>query len=57
MSTFQGADSIVDLAEGCFLTKSLKYTHKLAQWVNYPRSGDPAKLVSTELVSDYSPPQ
>lgn len=57
MSTFEGADSIVNLAEGCFLTKSLKYTHQLAQWVNYPRSRDPAKLVSTELILDYSPPQ
>ncbi len=27
----------VDLAEGCFLTKSVKYTHQLAHWVNAVR--------------------
>ena len=29
VSSFQGANDNVDLAEGCMLTKSVKYTHQL----------------------------
>ncbi len=40
------ADGSVDLAEGCLLTKTVKYTHQLAHWVNAIRSGDPKEVVS-----------
>jgi len=36
----------VDLAEGCFITKTIKYTHQLVHWVNDVRSGDAKDIVS-----------
>jgi hypothetical protein len=45
----------IDLEEGCFLTKSVKYTHQLTHWVNVVHSGDPKELVSRKLIGDYSP--
>ncbi len=36
----------VDPAEGCFITKTIKYTHQLAYWVNTIRSGDSKDVVS-----------
>ena len=41
--------SSVNLAEGCLLTKSVKYAHQLAHWVNAVRDGDPGDIVSTNL--------
>ena len=39
-------DPGVDLAEGCIVTKTIKYTHQLVHWVNAVRSGDPKDVVS-----------
>jgi hypothetical protein len=36
----------VDLAEGCIVTKTIKYTHQLAHWINAVHSGDPKDVVS-----------
>jgi hypothetical protein len=56
VSSFRRAEGLVDLAEGCFLTKSVKYTHQLVHWVNAARSEDPDELVVSEkLIGDYLP--
>ena len=49
ISSFQGDNDGVDLAEGCMLTKSVKYTHQLAHWVNAVGSGDLSEVVSINL--------
>jgi hypothetical protein len=36
----------INLAEGCILTKSVKYTHQLTHWVNGVHSGDSSEVVS-----------
>ena|SRR5216684_617460 len=41
-----GVEDGVDLAEGCIVTKTIKYTHQLVHWVNTVRSGDPKDVVS-----------
>jgi hypothetical protein len=33
-SPIRGKGAGVDLQEGCFITKSIKYTHQLAHWTN-----------------------
>lgn len=38
--------SLIDLAEGCMLTKSVKYTHELMHWVGPARNEDPTEVVS-----------
>ncbi|KAF9512295.1 hypothetical protein BS47DRAFT_1372848 [Hydnum rufescens UP504] len=40
LSPVRGPSWGVDLAEGCFLTKSVKYTHQLAHWVSCGHCGD-----------------
>jgi hypothetical protein len=30
----------VPVAEGCFVTKCVKYTHQLVHWINDVRSGE-----------------
>jgi hypothetical protein len=54
ISSFRGTGGGVDLAEGCILTKSVKYTHQLAHWVTAVRSGDPSEVVS-RFIMDYLP--
>ena len=49
-SPFQGAGGGIDLAEGCLLTKSVKYTHQPARMVDAARSGDFATVVSGTIV-------
>ena len=43
------------------LTKSVKYTHQLAHWVNAVRTGDPGEVVSSSyyshLLADERPSQ
>ena len=39
----------VDLEEGCLVTKSMKYAHKLAHMVNAVHSGDPQPVVSEKF--------
>jgi hypothetical protein len=34
MSPFPGEDGGVDISEGCLVTKSIKTTHQLMQWVD-----------------------
>jgi len=34
----------LDLEEGCFITKSVKYTHQVAHMVNAVRTRDPGQL-------------
>ena|SRR5271170_5047741 len=46
VSSRRGIDGGVDLAEGCMITKSIKYTHQLAHWVNAIRHGDATEIVS-----------
>jgi hypothetical protein len=36
----------VSLEEGCFITKSVKYTHQVAYMVNAVRTRDPGPIVS-----------
>jgi hypothetical protein len=55
ISSFQGTSGYIDLAEGCILTKSIKYTHQLTHWVNAAHSGDPKEVISRRLIGDYSP--
>jgi hypothetical protein len=46
ISSLSGLDttSMINLAEGCMLTKSVKYTHQLTYWMN--AIGDPIEVVS-----------
>ncbi|KAK2464686.1 hypothetical protein APHAL10511_003262 [Amanita phalloides] len=46
VSSFRETGGGVDLSEGCLLTKSVKYTHQLAHWVNAVRdkSADPSSI-------------
>lgn len=46
VSSFQGPEGGVDLAEGCIVTKFVRYTHQLAHMVNAVRSGDSGDVVS-----------
>jgi len=47
VSSFQGPeDGGVDLNEGCMVTKVIKYTHQLVQFVNAVRGEDPSIVVS-----------
>jgi len=56
VSSLRGADNYgIDLAEGCVLTKSVKYTHQLVHWVHPVHSGDPREVVSRKLIGAYSP--
>lgn len=41
---------IIDLNEGCIVTKSVKYTHQLIHWVNAVRDEDPNEIVSRTLI-------
>jgi hypothetical protein len=50
VSSLRGPDGGVDLAEGCLVTKTVKYTHQLAHWVNAVRNGDPTEIVSTQFL-------
>lgn len=43
---------IVDLEEGCLITKSVKYVHQLVHWVNAVCSGDPGPAVSQKFQVD-----
>lgn len=47
ISSLRGPDGGVDLAEGCLVTKTVKYTHQLAHWINAVPNGDPTDVVST----------
>ena len=46
VSSFQGAGPKVDPDEGCLLTKTVKYTHKLTRMVDAARSEDSTSVVS-----------
>jgi hypothetical protein len=50
ISSFQGTFGGIDLAEGCILTKSVKYTHQLVQWVKGVCRGHPREVVSGKLI-------
>ena len=43
--------SSLDLAEGCLVTKTVKYTHQLVHWINAVHNGDPTDVVSTRFIS------
>ena len=51
----QDTGASLDLAEGCFLTKSVKYTHQLVYWINAVHSGDPREVVSRKQIGGYFP--
>jgi hypothetical protein len=54
VSSQSGTDVNIDLAEGCILTKSVKYKHQLIHWVNAIHGGDSTEVVSRKLIKDYS---
>ena len=53
VSSLSGTDASIDLAEGCILTKSVKYTHQLIHWVKAVHSGDSREIVSRKLIKNY----
>ena len=46
-SSRRAVGGVVDINEGCMLTKSVKYAHR--HWVNAVRGGDSSEVVSTNL--------
>jgi hypothetical protein len=56
VSSNRGVEEGVDLSEGCLVTKTLKYTHQKAHWINAIRQGDPTEVVSREFMSVHSWP-
>ena len=50
VSSLHGLDGGVDQAEGCLITKTVKYTHQLAHWVNAVRNGDPTEIASAQFI-------
>jgi hypothetical protein len=40
----------VNLAEGCFVTKSCKYTHQLTRWIVATRKEDSSVVVSRNFI-------
>ena len=44
VSSSREVEDGVDLSEGCFATKTLKYTHQLNQWINAVRRDDPEPI-------------
>ena len=50
VSSHRGVEDGVDLSEGCFVTKTLKYTHQLSHWVNAVRNEDPGPIASFNLI-------
>lgn len=50
-SSFRRAvGDVVDIDEGCVLTKSVKYTHRLVHRVNAVWDGDSSAVVSTKFI-------
>jgi hypothetical protein len=45
-SANRGIGAGVPIKEGCMVTKTAKYTHQLAYFVNPVRKGDPGPVVS-----------
>jgi hypothetical protein len=50
VSSRRGVEDGVDLSEGCFATKTLKYTHQLSHWVNAVRNEGPEPIASFNLI-------
>lgn len=50
VSSRHGAEEGVDLAEGCLVTKTIKYTHQLAHLINAVRNEDPQPIASIKLL-------
>ena len=50
VSSRRGVEGGVDLSEGCFVTKTLKYTHQLNYWINAVQDGDPEPIASINLI-------
>ena len=50
VSSRRGVEEGVDLSEGCFVTKTLKYTHQLNYWINAVQDGDPEPIASIHLI-------
>jgi hypothetical protein len=49
LSSRQAVGGVIDINEGCLLTKSVKYAHQLAHWVNAIQGGDSSAVVSTQF--------
>ena len=49
-SSRRGVEEEVDLSEGCFVTKTLKYTHQLSYWINAARDEDLEPIASINLI-------
>lgn len=45
----------IDLAEGCILTKTIKYTHQVVHFVDVVQSGDPIPVVCLKSHSQRIP--
>jgi hypothetical protein len=50
VSSHHGVEDGVGLSEGCFATKTLKYTHQLSHWVNAVRNEGPEPIMSFNLI-------
>jgi hypothetical protein len=46
VSSRHGTYGGIDLAEGCKIMRSIKYTHKLILWVDVESNRDPTEIVS-----------
>ena len=51
VSSFRGIGGGADLAEGCFVTKSIRYSHQLAHMLGAVRKRDPKPVVSRDIIS------
>jgi hypothetical protein len=50
VSSRRGIEDSVDLAEGCLVTKTIKYTHQLVHWVSAVRHEDPEPIASIKFI-------
>ena len=55
VSSSRGPAGGVDLSEGCLITKTIKYTHQLAHWVNAVRNkfADSRLIVRRRFMDGY----
>ena len=50
VSSLPGVEDCVDQSVGCFVTKTIKYTHQLSHWVNATRDEDAELVVRFKLI-------
>lgn len=47
VSSRRGIEDGVDLAEGCLVTKTIKYAHQLTHWINAVQNDDDPELIAS----------